>query len=1057
MPASDTVTKPAKPPRARDVKLQRCGKQGKAAEPVTNSQDAPLATNSKDAPDTVETHVSDALSTEQVDEEESPLTQAKKRKLEYDDDDDDDDHNDNSSQDEDEVSTVKINLKPTRYGRMPKATQHLTYPTKEDSSSPRRPPTTSTPRPKSSKKPRLVTLRASQSDCSDDEEEEGGWKKPERAGVVEEEEEEENPPHASDPTKDSCAPVFVPASLRSPQPVVSVVEETMEELDILVNVPDVLDLSQDISHHAACEHAQEETDTVPFEHSLDLLADVINFLSPEHVEVSDNEAAHTLLTIGNRSLQSLLAHIEDPSAPNYATEEDVDPNCDIQSPFLPPVTALSDAPTCMGDATHLHSSATHNDPGTLTEDEPIRDTPAKSISSNKLPAALSTEPEPSQRESTEETTVVVAASSPQSKCGQLPKVKPRPNLLRSSRVARPTQKPVTKAPKPDGNQMLEAMHKEDASEEAPSPPAAEGTSSVGPMDCAPQSFSPPLPTSGGEIREETPARQEETAGRGQSLELEPQSETSVKSDFQDETSANMTLETGPEVATGSESGTDSTPSRSSVKISAEGKLSDSPAKVTEVVPPCLTSTRRRPFPKVKPNLGRQGSAAPSVESSDLAKASPDGSASSSQPQFTEDMVTQSESESTDGATNDTKTSSPNSSSSVLLTEMGSTLTPPGTGISREERRAVGVESPGRSQSQLQPTKGNLSDIGSSVAHSEQQPFVHHRPHSELGTQSKNDQHVVTSPLQILKKTSQPLGSETSGCTGLQRACEDSKQETSSPGTPGMSVSSIVSTTPVPLPPQSDKQSSAVEGGPAGGAGADRPAAGSKDSVSNVSLSQTEEETTRTNPQSTATTQRRRFSKVKPKPNLGNQASRVGHAKQLPTGRQVTQSNPDTGSDTLREALPLSLQSGGDVSDEHIRPLRSSSVSVQLSSVAASETELLTNPSKNPSCMVSQTSSIVSQPFETSESPEPPRAPEATLTGETIGEGMTSGQGASWLIENPFIALDSSVDEVFPSAAVPTALPFGQAKSQAFTLDQAPPAEPLSPHATETATPSPQTG
>ncbi|KAG7273719.1 hypothetical protein CRUP_001799, partial [Coryphaenoides rupestris] len=38
--------------------------------------------------------------------------------------------------------------------------------------------------------------------------------------------------------------------------------------------------------------------------------DVINFLSPEPMEGSDNEAAHTLLTIGNRSLQSFLAHIE---------------------------------------------------------------------------------------------------------------------------------------------------------------------------------------------------------------------------------------------------------------------------------------------------------------------------------------------------------------------------------------------------------------------------------------------------------------------------------------------------------------------------------------------------------------------------------------------------------------------------------------------------------------------------------------------------------------------------------------------------------------------------
>ncbi|CAL8320631.1 unnamed protein product [Lota lota] len=1128
-PASGTVTKAAKPHRARAVKplLPLRRKKGKAAEPVavpqdapatnsqdapaTNSQDAPATnsqgapvTNSQDAPATVETPASDALSTEQVDEDPSPFTQAKKRKkLEYDDDDDDDDddNDDNSSQDEEEISPIKLNLKPTRYGRMPKATQHLNYPAKEDaaadSASPYRPPSTSTPRPKrppsktrssktparESKKPKLVTLRASPSDCSDDdeeevEEEEAGRKKPDWVGLEEEEEEEEeNRLHGSDPTGDSCAPVFVPASLRSPRPVVSAVEETMEELDILVNVPDVLDLSRDSSHHTPCEHAQNETDSVPFEHSLDLLADVIDFLSPEHMEVSDNEAAHTLLTIGNRSLQSLLAHMEDPSTADYITEgptvsdpdtanqkEDVEPNCDI--PFLPPVTAPSDAPTPAVDSTHQDSRATHDDAATLTEDEPIPDTPGESSSSirDSLLAALSTEPEPLQRDATEEA-AVSAVSSPPSKRGRLPKIKPKPNLLRLSRVARPAQKPMTESPKADGNQTQEAVHKEDASEEALVPVAVEEASSVPPTDCVPQSSSAGghVPTSGGEspplvLQWGTPARQEETAGSRQSLEVEPQLETSVNSDSQDESSAKRTLEPGPEAATGSETGTDSAPSHPSVDVPAKGMLPE----VTEVVPPCPTVTRRRPCLKVKPkpNLGRRARAAPSVES-DPAKASPDGNASSSEAHFTKDTVTQSEPESAYGASHDPKTPRPASPPPAPRTEMGSTLTPTGTGVGREDGKADVADSPGGSQAQVQPTKDHPSDTSKQddvpvPAASEPQPVVDHGPRSEAGTRPRTDQHAAaSSPLQVSpKKTPEPLESETSGCTGSQRSRDDREQETSGPGATG-------ATTPVPQPAQREEESSTADGGPAGGDEADRPPAGSKDSVSDVSSSQTEEEEAiRMKPHCVPTTQRRRFNKVKPKPNLGPQASRVCHAKQLPTQRQGTPSHPDTGSGTPREALPLDSQGGGDAGEEHKRPSRSSSVAAQLNCVVSSATESTLNPSmestanlKNTSCTISETTAVIPDHFDTTVSSV------ATLTGEAGGEGTTSGHGASWLVEDPFTALDSGVDEVFPSAAVPTAPPVGQENSKAFRCDQAPeapPSEPLSLPATETPTPVPQT-
>lgn len=132
-----------------------------------------------------------------------------------------------------------------RYGRVPKPTKLLTYPGKDDEHSSTSETTPSSPvqhsasaakpKPKctakrgrppmpqsdqESKKPKLVTLRASQSDYSDEENEQQ-WEQ-------EEAEEEQHP--ACSPNKDSIAPAFVPASLRSPQSKISVVEETMEEV-----------------------------------------------------------------------------------------------------------------------------------------------------------------------------------------------------------------------------------------------------------------------------------------------------------------------------------------------------------------------------------------------------------------------------------------------------------------------------------------------------------------------------------------------------------------------------------------------------------------------------------------------------------------------------------------------------------------------------------------------------------------------------------------------------------------------------------------------------------
>ncbi|XP_059906363.1 transcription factor TFIIIB component B'' homolog isoform X2 [Gadus macrocephalus] len=1093
-PASDSQDAPASDSQEAPVKNSQDAPASDSQEaPASDSQDAP-ASNSQDAPATLETLASDA---EEVDEE--PFTQAKKRKkLEYDDDDD----NDNSSQDE--VSPIKIDLKPTRYGRMPKATQHLNYPA---AASPGRPPTSSTPRPRrpphktsSSKAPaqepkqsKLVMLRASPSDCSDDEDEDdeeekedAGLKKPVWVGLEEEEEEEENRPRGSDPMGVSCAPVFVPASLRSPRPVVSAVEETMEELDILVNVPDdvpdVLDITQDSSHHAPFEHAQNEMDSVPFEHSLDLLADVIDFLSPDHAEVSDNEAAHTLLTIGNRSLQSLLAHIEDPSEADFTTDlpavsdpgitnqkEDVEPDGDFLD-ILSATTAPSDAPTV--DSAHQDISATHNDPEALTVDKPIPDTPnasGSSISDGPL-AAVKAEPKPLQREAPVEAAVPVAAiSSPPRKHGRLAKIKPKPNLLRASRVARPTPNATTESHEADGKQTPGAAHKEDVPEQATLPAAVELESSVPSTGLVPPSSAGGLrPPSRDEIPEETPAGQDGTAGRGRGLEVEPQLETSVKKDPQEEASARFTLETVPEAATGSEPRTDPAPSHPSCDVAASGMLPATAAKVAEVVQPRPMVARRRQFPKAKPNLGRGARTAPSVES-DPTKVSPVGNASSSEPQPTEDKVTPPGPGSTHGATGDLKTHGPTSLSPVTLIKAGSAITPTGAGVGREEGKGDVVDSPGGSRAmvaQVQTTKDDHSDTSKqdNVPASlgpEPKPVADHGSRSEVGTRPRTARRVAApTPLQASpKQASEPLEPETSGCMGARRSRAEGAQETSGPG-------ATRTPAPAPQPAQREEEPSPPEGGPAVGDGAVRPPAGSKDSLSDGSSSQSEEGVVRTKPQCVPGTSRRRISHVKPKPNLGPQASRVSHVKQPPTRRQVPPSQPDTGPGTPREALPSDSQGGGDAVEEHRRPSRSSSVAAQLDPVVSSANETTLIPSvrstpdfKNTSPANTEKSLLLPDPFDTTEDVKPP-ASIASSTWEASVEGTTSSHGASWLVENPFTVVDEGVDEVLPSVAQATAPPVGQENSRASRCDQAskaPAFEPLSRPVAETSTPAPQTG
>uniref|UniRef100_A0A8C1WLW8 Myb-like domain-containing protein n=1 Tax=Cyprinus carpio TaxID=7962 RepID=A0A8C1WLW8_CYPCA len=139
-------------------------------------------------------------------------------------------------------------------------------------------------------KSRLVTLLASGTEDDDEE----GEEEVEESVLSQED-------FPSNPEEENQA--FVPMSLRPQAPVNSEVVETMEELDISVNVPDILGTSQNaLCPELSCEQAMVSAGPFPCEHQLDLLVDVIEFLDPDHMEVCkeiNNEAAQTLLTIGN--------------------------------------------------------------------------------------------------------------------------------------------------------------------------------------------------------------------------------------------------------------------------------------------------------------------------------------------------------------------------------------------------------------------------------------------------------------------------------------------------------------------------------------------------------------------------------------------------------------------------------------------------------------------------------------------------------------------------------------------------------------------------------------
>uniref|UniRef100_A0A3Q3JT77 Myb-like domain-containing protein n=1 Tax=Monopterus albus TaxID=43700 RepID=A0A3Q3JT77_MONAL len=404
--AKNTTVKPAKLSRARAPKqpLPPASKRSKKApSPSTKATDNGDDSENKDA---------------------SPLRQASKRK--------------SASQDvssEEEDATVQP-PRPTRYGRVPKPTKPLTYPSGEDahSSASESHPASSARnkrrkllKPQSaqeSRKPTLVTLRASQSDYSDEENEQ----------QQEEEEEEEEQHLPCSPSKDSIAPVFVPASLRSPRPVVSEVIETVEELVILTSMPDVLGISQDaLCPDASCEQAQNETGTAePCEHQLDLLVDVIDFLSSEHAEVSDvesyNEAAQTLLTISN------LPHVSQAAQNQIFIQDHVTGTASVSVNETSQHLEAESASSVSTASIHGVTETSENE-ATMVLQHSTAD-------SGEIPIIKTTDQvcneQRTQMQSSPESS---KKDSPQTSTGHLSMVKPTPDLGQPSRTAQPKSQP----------------------------------------------------------------------------------------------------------------------------------------------------------------------------------------------------------------------------------------------------------------------------------------------------------------------------------------------------------------------------------------------------------------------------------------------------------------------------------------------------------------------------------------------------------------------------------------------------------------------------------------
>ncbi|XP_027881110.1 transcription factor TFIIIB component B'' homolog isoform X1 [Xiphophorus couchianus] len=320
---------------------------------------------------------------------------------------------------EEEEETVK-HQGPTRYGRIPKPNLAFAYPSKDELHSSETETSSASKskakgalkrgkslKPQSDQKPKkskLVTLRSSKPDFSDDEDEED-------AGC-------------------SSGKGIMSSGLHSLNAVISEVDDPMAELDILASMPDMLGISQDaLCPDSSCHQTQYETSTAETcDHQLDLLVDVIDIITSEQTELSQddsyNEAAQTLLTIGKVSHVSMSTQGEvttQASTSGMATDGEKSDHLDEQIVAdAQPQSPLSAA--CSQTGGEISETVASVDSGNLE------------MSHSDIFHVKTIEPTCDELKTAQSSN----GNSPSTKVARFSKVKPKPNLGRSSRTAPPT-------------------------------------------------------------------------------------------------------------------------------------------------------------------------------------------------------------------------------------------------------------------------------------------------------------------------------------------------------------------------------------------------------------------------------------------------------------------------------------------------------------------------------------------------------------------------------------------------------------------------------------------
>ncbi|MBN3303621.1 BDP1 factor, partial [Amia calva] len=367
--------------------------------------------------------------------------------------------------------------KPTRSGRIPKFSKHLQQPEDDDDGgddSIEASPFASLPQPqedapsirRGAKKPKpntscnqkerragkakLVMLRASVENEDDNEEE------------ADEGRTEEDYCYPTNPEELNQAPAFVPVSLRSPVAIPVEVEETMEELEIShIDTHCTSESEHTIYSQSVCAlgPGSQEEGVVATENQLDLLVDVIHFISQECMtaEISESdteintEAAQTLLTIrhpeflspvtGGPSSEQVIS--EEPSSQQQVVIEELDSEPADQS------QCLSEAPQALTCDSPVAVTCTD-----ITEEPEMA---SQAASCETLSPAE--EPQTPKRESTNDVCVSDAKeglSSPDSsalsgsRCRRSRFSKPVPNLGRTARGPQPRPAP-SEAPHADSS------------------------------------------------------------------------------------------------------------------------------------------------------------------------------------------------------------------------------------------------------------------------------------------------------------------------------------------------------------------------------------------------------------------------------------------------------------------------------------------------------------------------------------------------------------------------------------------------------------------------------